>query len=185
MTGNPGFRAWTAKAVEHRVLEAAETLMLCPRANGPRQFGSSMPEPLRDQRDAYAMQTVRYRRRPDAAAIDRMEECWDWINAMADEQDRQLLYDWAKTKCARGRSLKGLAKRRQCNGRTLRRAITRICLAVANDLNRAHKPNLGAEAVAENVGGTEPKSVEHCAPYWRAPDAKAGIDPSLSKTRLL
>ena len=185
MTCHPCFQAWTAKAVEHRVLEAAETLMLCPRANGPRQFGSSMPEPLRDQRDAYAAQTVRYRRRPDAAAIDRMEECWDWINALADEQDRQLLYDWAKTKCARGRSLKDLAKRRDYNGRTLRRAITRICLAVANDLNRDHKPNFGDEAVSVNVAHTEPRPAEHRTPYWRAPNAKAGIDPCLSKSRSL
>lgn len=184
MTGNPGFRAWTAKAVEHRVLEAAETLMLCPRANGPRQFGSSMPEPLRDQRDAYAAQTVRYRRRPDAAAIDRMEICWDWINALADEHDRQLLYDWARTKSARGVSLQALAERQEHSTRTLRREITRICQTIAKGLNRNHEPNLGDIATTEQ-SCAKPQTAARHSPFWRAPDAKAKIDPSLGKSRLL
>ena len=45
MSANPQFEDWTAKAVEHRIIEAAETLALCPRALGPKAFGNAMPEP--------------------------------------------------------------------------------------------------------------------------------------------
>ncbi len=185
MTTDPVFRDWTAKAVEHRVLEAAETLMLCPRALGPKQFGSSMPEPLRQQRDAYAAQKARYRRRPDAAAIDRMEECWEWINALADRHDRHLIYDWARAKRARGRSLKGLADREGVSDRTLRREITRICSAMAERLNGVNKPNLGGRPCGDTMQRDNSATVERHQAHWRASNGKPRIDPHLKKTRLL
>lgn len=181
----PIFQAWTAKAVELRLLESAETLMLCPHVTGPKAFGSSMPEPLHLQIDAYASNTRRYRRKPGAAAIDRMEECWEWINGLPEPENRQLVYDWARTKSDSRCSLKVLAKREGVNDRTLRREISRICLAIADRLNESHTPNL---AEMERM---ETKSEPPIAPnigyqhHWRATNARPLIDPKQKKSRIV
>ncbi len=185
MTIAPVYRAWTAKAVEQRLLEAAETLMLCPYAHGPKAFGSSMPAPLRLQMDAYAPTTRRYRRKPGAAALDRMEECWAWINDLQDVQSRRLVYDWARTKCSSRGSLKELAARDGFSDRTLRREITRICGAIADRLNMLHTPNF-AEAEKTPANPTSGKSCnagyQH---HWRATNARPQIDPKQKKTRFV
>ena len=159
--------------------------MLCPRANGPKAFGSSMPHPLRRQQDAYAADTARYRRRPKAAAIDRMEECWDWINTHPEAGDRHLLYDWARTKCGRGRSLKGLARREGLSDRMLRRKISRICQAIAERLNSAHKANLHSDGQRSDETPLHPAERASYQQYWRARNARPQVDPNRRKTRLL
>ncbi|WP_136659110.1 DUF6362 family protein [Nitratireductor sp. XY-223] len=188
MSANPQFEDWTAKAVEHRVVEAAETLALCPRALGPKAFGNAMPEPLRRQIDAYASNAPRYRRRPSAGAIDRMEACWAWINALEDEAERRLLYDWARAKCGRGRSLHLLAQLEGVSGRTLRREITRICTAIASSLNRAHLPWQGGPVEPARGSGAEARKRAETPKYsthWRTSEARPEIDPSLPPSRTL
>jgi hypothetical protein len=185
VTANPVFQDWTAKAVEHRFLEATETLMLCPRVKGPKAFGSSMPEPLREQMDAYTSNASRYRRKPDAAAIDRMEECWIWVNTLPDPQDRRLLYDWGRAKCSQGRSLKMLAKREEFSDRTLRREITRIFMAIARRLNLVHQPNLNSTEVADAKPASEPTDKVSYQQHWRACNARPRIDPEQQKSRLI
>lgn len=181
----PEYCAWTAKGIEMRLLEAAETLMLCPHVNGPKAFGSSMPDPLRLAIDAYASNTRRFHRKPDAAAIDRMEECWMWINELPEPESRRFIYDWTRTKCSNRRSLKTFAVRNGLTQRTLRRAVSRICGAIAERLNEAHAPNL---ADVDRVDGRQvPKercdlSYQH---HWRAANARPQIDPQLKKSRLV
>ncbi|MCP4318912.1 MAG: hypothetical protein GY789_23680 [Hyphomicrobiales bacterium] len=155
MTPDPDFQDWTAKAIEHRIIEAAETLALYPKAFGPKAYGNSMPEPLRLQRDAYASNAPRYRRKPSAGAMDRMEECWTWINALNEKQDRQLLYDWARAKGGWGRSLKLLAVEEGMSDRTLRREITRMCKAIAQRLNGIHSPK-----PSQSIGDRSPHAHE-------------------------
>lgn len=190
MTGSnvtivPEFQAWTAKAVELRLLEAAETLMLCPNADGPKAFGSSMPEPVHLQIDAYASNTSRFRRKPDAAAIDRMEECWVWINSLPQPESRRLVYEWARTKCNSRRSLKQLAMRDGFTDRTLRREILRICHAIAERLNVSHTPNMADMDMA----GSIPVANETCnvgyQHHWRAANARPLIDPKQKKSRIV
>jgi len=185
MSVKPVFQDWTAKAVEHRVLEAAETLMLCPRANGPKVFGSSMPHPLRRPQDAYAADTARYRRRPRAAAIDRMEECWDWINRHPVTGERHLLYNWARTKCASGRSLKALARCEGLSERMLRREISRICRIIAEQLNAAQKANLHGDGDRPTEATVKSSEKTDYQQYWRAHNARPEIDPAQRKSRVL
>jgi hypothetical protein len=172
---------WTATDVAHRVLEAAETLTLCPRAAGPRHFGNSMPEPLRRACDSYADDRTRFRRRPTAAALDRMEQCWRWVNALDDADQRKLLYGWASAKTGRGRSLNILALEGGMSDRTLRREITRICRKMAARLNADRVPKLTCASDAPQAdfdpvpdSATPPVATPN---HWRATNARPEIDP--------
>lgn len=131
------FTAWTSKDVEDRIIEAAETLMLCPRDTGPKAFGSAMPEPVRS-RDEYGYGSAWYKRRPSGAALSRMTEVWGWINAHPVESERQLLYSWAAVKARKGRTVADFALERGMKSRTLRWAISAICQRIANDLNQKY-----------------------------------------------
>ncbi|MCY6381022.1 DUF6362 family protein [Hoeflea prorocentri] len=189
MKASPHFQEWTADAVRERVVEAARTLAICPRALGPKAFGNAMPEPLRRQTDAYASNAPRYRRRPSAAAIARMEECWTWINRHPDGRDRQRLYDWARARAGCGGTVKSLARKEGVSERTLRRDIARVCAAIAHHLNGAHvlrtcgglTPGDADRAEGEGIRPTEHRS----PPHWRAPGARPKIDPDEPSRRLL
>lgn len=120
---------WTAKDVEFRVLEAAETLMRSP--NSYVGGGSAWPEYI-----PHYPRAMKVRIRPTPAQLSRMAETWGWINAHPMESDRKLLYAWAWQKTKRGRFLNDFASREGVNSRTLRRIITRICQAIADTLNQ-------------------------------------------------
>ncbi|MEM9279786.1 MAG: DUF6362 family protein [Pseudomonadota bacterium] len=178
-TGNDD-HGWTAKQVEQRLLEAAETLILCPRARGPRSYGNTMPDPVRPANEAYADDRTRVRRQPTAAALDRMEECWTWINALKEPQDRQLVYRWARAKIGRGRSLKILAMEEGMSDRTLRREISRLCKYMADQLNKRGVVLL-PQADENKLMDEDKPSMADAAPavtttYWRAADARPLID---------
>lgn len=169
------YTAWTARAVEDRIIEAAETLMLSPNVKGPQQYGSSMPQPVTDWQ-AYGSEPMRYKRRPSRDALDRMPATWVWINALPSQSDRVLLYSWAWVKVRSGRKIEDFASREGMNVRTLRRAITAICQQIANDLNRMHAVRLndGVDPVSEIAEEMDPQTVTSVkyASHWRAPDAK-------------
>ncbi|WP_157632728.1 DUF6362 family protein [Hoeflea sp. 108] len=177
------YEAWTAKAVEERVLEAAETLMLMPNAPGPREFGNSMPPVVEDGRS----EPSRYKARPSRAAIDRMPQTWEWINALPKQADRVLLYAWAWVKTRRGRSINDFASGEGMNVRTLRRAVTRICQLIANDLNRMQlvRLNSAVDLVSENQAELHPEQISSVsyANHWRAADAKPRHLPELLDQR--
>lgn len=181
----PEYSTWTAKGVEMRLLEAAETLMLCPHVNGPKAFGSSMPDPMRLAIDAYASNTRRFRRKPDAAAIDRMEECWTWINGMPDLDRRRFIYDWTRIKCSSRRSLKTFAVSNGLTERTLRRTVLRICESIAGRLNEAHTPNLAVGDVTSVKHVPKRQFDVSYQHHWRAANARPQIDPQLKKSRLV
>lgn len=126
---------WTAKEVEYRVLEAAETLMLCPNHYGGG--GSAWPAFPQDPQESYAYNAARYRRLPSPGAISRMTATWGWINAHPAESERKLLYAWAWQKTKKGKFLNDFASREGVNSRTLRRAITAICQAIADRLTQS------------------------------------------------
>lgn len=169
------YTAWTARAVEDRVIEAAETLMLLPNVNGPQAYGSAMPPGIRDWQ-AYGSEKSRYKRRPSRDAIDRMPEVWGWINALPSQADRVLVYAWAWVKVRSGRKIQDFASGEGMNVRTLRRAITAICQQIANNLNRMHIVRLNdlVDAVSEIAEEMDPEAISSVtyANHWRAPDAK-------------
>ena len=169
------YQAWTAKAVEDRVLEAAETLMLLPGIKGPQTYGSAMPTPVRDWQ-SYGLEPSTYKRRPSRSALDRMPEVWTWINRLPNQADRVLLYSWAWIKVRSGKKIADFASREGMNVRTLRRSITRICQLIANDLNRMHvvRLNTAIDLVSENQAEPDPETVSsvNYANHWMAPGAK-------------
>jgi len=178
------FQAWTIKAVENRVIEAAETLMLCPRAHGPAGIHNSMPDTVLDQHAAYGASRPRYRRTPTPGALDRMETCWEWINALPEQAERELLYEWARIKCGKGCTLAVLAKIKGYTERGLRRKITRICAKICQKLNAAHIAN--TETVSKKWGPDKPfsRSVEHKhLNHWMHENAKPAINAELPKRR--
>ncbi len=185
----PEYCQWSSKAVEKRVLEAAETLMLCPKARGPKAFGSSMPEPLRRVRDGDVPSALRYRRVPGPAALDQMAECWDWINALDSIGDRTLIYDWAQAKCKYGHTLRHLAARNGICTRTLRRKIQRICIRIASDLNRDFIPiKQSADDQIETDRTASAQMTRSNITYsnhWRASNTKPVIDTKNCKERII
>ncbi|WP_127524597.1 DUF6362 family protein [Mesorhizobium sp. Z1-4] len=169
------YHAWTAKDVEHRILEAAETLMLMPGVKGPKAYGSAMPDYVRDWQ-AYGSEQSRYKRRPSRDAISRMPETWGWINTLLKESDRKLIYAWAWVKVRRGVAVNDFASREGMNSRTLRRTITRLCQRMANDLNRTVRvrftpPMDGVSEIGLEADPNAVSSVNY-ASHWMAPDAK-------------
>jgi len=184
--GSLTYQAWTAKAVEGRVLEAAETLMLLPNVKGPQPYGSAMPTPVKEW-EAYGSEPSRYKSRPSRDAIDRMPETWSWINALSSQDDRVLLYAWAWVKTRRGRTINDFASREGMNNRTLRRQISRICQDIANSLNRMRHVRLTAavDTVSEITVEADPEQISSVkyANHWRAEDAKPRHLPELLDQR--
>ena len=78
--------------IEERLEEAAWTLRRLPEKDRPRGYGSSWPPIVRDAKHAYGytpqapMRVV-----PSAAAITRMEECFDWL-MMIDPEDARIVW---------------------------------------------------------------------------------------------
>ncbi|WP_419906366.1 DUF6362 family protein [Hoeflea sp.] len=143
---------------------------------------------MRRQIDSYSSNRPRYRRRPSADAIDRMEASWNWINALESDLDRRLLYRWARAKSGQGQPLTSVAGDEGICKRTLRRKIDHICSLIADSLNAAHisrkscsaEYGRGMETTASKPTGTRTKRL-----HWRAPGARPEIDGSLPSSRTL
>ena len=82
----------SASEVEDRFEEAALTLRRLPGGAGPRGYGSSWPEVLREQRHAYGYHETRLRVVPTAREIARMEEVFDWLKLIDDPVDRRIVW---------------------------------------------------------------------------------------------
>lgn len=149
---------WTAQAVRDRAVEAAETLMLTPNSGGA---GTTWSLAIDLAKESYGYNSAWYRRRPSPGALTRMAETWEWINRLPKESDRRLLYAWAWTKAKKGRSLNDFAESSGFIPRTLHRVVTRICQAIADDLNQRGIAWLEApvDVVSENDGKTAPLRV--------------------------
>lgn len=161
---------WTARAVEHRSLEAAETLMLTPNDH-IGAGGNGWPEYIPDYPRA-----MRVRIRPTPGALTRMVATWGWINEHPSESDRRLLYAWAWQKTKKGRFLNDFASREGVNSRTLCRTITRICQAIADCMNQQKIawPNDRVDYVSDFEPELAPSNVssQSHANHQMAPGAK-------------
>lgn len=69
------FQDWTAKAVEVRILEMADTLRVSPAVRGPQAYGNNMPDPVRRHDESYGHISLpdieKARRRPPLAGWSR------------------------------------------------------------------------------------------------------------------
>jgi hypothetical protein len=177
------YQAWTAKSVEDRILEAAETELALPRLKGPKVYGSAMPTPVQDRQDAYGYHSTKVRRIPAPGALDRYPVVIDWLNHHIDSVlDRQFLWFWAIAKANPNRSVGKYAHDNGVNLRTLRRLVTRLCQQIANGLNNIYEVRLtmAFDGVSEIPHEADPEQVASVkyASFHREPDAKPFRDIS-------
>lgn len=184
------YNAWSAKQVEDRILEAAETELALPRLKGPKVYGSAMPTPVQDRQDAYGYHTTKVRRIPAPGALDRYPVVIDWLNHHVDSLlDRQFLWFWAIAKVNPSRSVGKFAHDSDVNLRTLRRIVTRLCQGIADRLNQAYKVRLSMafDGVSELPHEADPEAVSSVkyASYYREQGAKPVHDPSPEAVKAL
>lgn len=84
---------FTRTDVELRFEEAAVTLRRVPNppGSGPRGYGSSWPDYVRDPWHAYGYHAATMRVIPSAGEISRMEEALDWLSWLSAD-DAQLVW---------------------------------------------------------------------------------------------
>ncbi len=93
----------TPREIEDRLEEAAYTLRNLPEKDRPRGYGSSWPPVVHDAKHAYGYTPERPMRViPSAAAISRMEECFDWL-LMLNPEDARIV--WLRAEGARWRQV--------------------------------------------------------------------------------
>ncbi|MER8387293.1 DUF6362 family protein [Mesorhizobium sp. M1380] len=123
--------------------------MLTPNVGGAS--GSAWPEYI-----PHYPRAMKIRIRPSPGALTRMMETWGWINALQSESDRRLLYAWAWQKTRKGKFLDDFASREGIKTRTLRWTITRICQAIADQLEQRKVPCF--EQPVDDVAEIEPET---------------------------
>ena len=80
------------REIEDRFEEAALTLRRLPERDRPRGFHSAWPQVVRDPKQAYGYDEGKPMRVvPSAAAITRMEECFDWL-LWLDPEDARIVW---------------------------------------------------------------------------------------------
>ncbi len=144
-------QAMTPAEVEARFEEAAVTLRRLPDppGSGPKGFGSSWPDYVRDAGQSYGYGEARVRIVPSAAEIARMEECIGWLRFVAPEDARIV---WLRAENMRWRQV---CIRAGCVRQTAWRRWAAAMLTIASHLNakgrfqRARRPR--AEVVGEDV----------------------------------
>ena len=79
----------TPRDIEDRFEEAAYTLRRLPEKDRPRGYGGSWPPVVHEVKHAYGYTSeAPMRVIPSAAAITRMEECFDWLMLIHPEDAR-------------------------------------------------------------------------------------------------
>ena len=165
------FIQWIPKDVEDRILEAAETIMLCPPARGPQQHGNAMPEPVRRLFQDAAPTRTKVKILPEAAAIDRMEETWEWINELA-EEDRKIIYNWSYIKVRRRRYVKQVIAALGYSDRTFYRRLRRILADITENLNKNHAVQLTMAQNEPILRANHISSPEACSPFRQRLDGR-------------
>lgn len=171
------FSEWSSKAVEFRILEAAETDLAMPKPRGPKMFGSAMPEPVQEPQESYGYQQTRVRRVPSPGSLDRYSATLTWVNDfIAAPADRRFLWFWAIAKVNPNRSVGRFAHENSMNSRTLRRQITKLCGIISSNLNRLHVSRLSAaiDPMSEIGAEADPEAISSVtyANHWHSPDIK-------------
>lgn len=130
----------TPVEIEDRLEEAAITLRRLPHppGTGPRGYGSSWPEYIRDARHAYGYHKASMRIVPNAQEIARMDEAIGWLRLISDPDDRQIV--WMR---AEGERWKPICWRIGVARGTAWRRWSAALLTIANALERKDKKARG------------------------------------------
>ena len=125
----------TAGEIEERFEEAARTLRRLPDppGSGPKGYGSSWPEYIRDARHAYGWHNATVKIVPSAAEIARMEECIEWL-ALVSPEDARII--WMR---AEGRRWRQICIRAGVVRQTAWRRWVAALHTIANRLNGSRR----------------------------------------------
>lgn len=84
----------TAGHIWERLEAAAMTLRRLPDppGSGPRGYGGSWPEVVREARHAYGYSGMRVRIVPSARDIELMDEAIGWLEMLSDPIDRRIVW---------------------------------------------------------------------------------------------
>lgn len=87
--------------------EAARTLRRLPNptGSGPRGYGSSWPDYVREAKHAYGYHEARMRVVPSARDISDMEEALGWLMLVSDPDDRRIV--WMRAEGRRWQAVQG------------------------------------------------------------------------------
>lgn len=131
----PG-RGLSARDIADRMEDAAITLRRLPHppGSGPKGFGSSWPDYVRDARHAYGYHEARLRVVPSAAEIARMEDAISWLMLLRDPDDRRIV--WMR---AEGHTWRAICGRIGVSRATAWRRWTAGLITIANVLNNKGK----------------------------------------------
>ena len=126
----------TLKMLEERFEEAARTLRRLPNPPGstPRGYRSAWPEYRHDPNQAYGWDDARIRVVPSPRAIQRMEECLEWLRWLSDPEDARIV--WLR---AEGWRWRQIAIRVGCVRQTAWRRWVAALATIANRLNNQGK----------------------------------------------
>jgi hypothetical protein len=139
----------TPREIEDRFEEAAYTLRHLPERNRPRGYASSWPPFVRDAMQAYGYTPeAPMRIVPSAAAITRMEECFDWLLILEPEDARIV---WLRAEGVRWRQV---CYRAGVVRTTAWRRWAASLLTIAKHLKALEKP--GRKAVAAKPAPAKP-----------------------------
>lgn len=134
----------SVREIEDRFEEAAVTLRRLPDGSGARGYGSSWPEVVRSAHAAYGYDEARPPRIvPSAAAISRMEECFDWLR-LVDPEDARII--WLRAEGVRWRQV---CIRSGCVRSTAWRRWVAALQTIANKLNARARPKRFAAPKAQ------------------------------------
>jgi hypothetical protein len=128
--------SYSARDIEERFEEAAQTLRRVRVLGGARGYGSSWPEVVRSAHAAYGYDEGRPMRLvPGPAAISRMEETFDWLRLVEPEDARII---WLRAEGVRWRQI---CIRAGCARATAWRRWVAALQTIANRLNAAARPS--------------------------------------------
>ena len=141
---------WTAKLVEARVEEAADTLRRLPEERA-RTARSTWPPIIRDFWDMYGAEPARLRLGPPpAAAIDRMDQTLEWLRWLEPDDARIV---WLR---ACGVRWKAICWRLGSDRQSLWRRWVAALTLIAGRLNRGPSATSGRGSRNAGHGHSQP-----------------------------
>lgn len=147
---------FTPSMIEDRMDEAALTLRRIPNppGSGPKGYGQSWPEYVHEAKHAYGYNEARMRVIPNAAEIQRMDECIDWLRFVSPDDARIV---WLR---AEGWRWRHICIQAGCVRQTAWRRWAAALLTIANHLNKNEKKERRVRAEKKAADGDAAKARE-------------------------
>lgn len=155
-------------------IEAMHTIRRLRISVGPKAYGNSMPEYIKEAWKDAPPDKTKVIVIPGADEIARMEACFDVVNANLNEADRHEIYTWGRVQTSRNATIRGFAEKMGLKEHQYRRKIDEIFqkLVVHWENNRILRLSTHVE-LSEKQGYESAKSDDlRTKTHWMADDAK-------------